>query len=231
MKIYEGKAKIIETTEDENLLVQIFKDSLTAFNAEKKDNREGKGGLNNRISTILFEYLQDNIIPTHFMKQIDEKAMLIKRVKIFKVEVVIRNITAGSIVKRLGLKRGEEINPPILEFYYKDDALGDPLINNEHILYLGIANEKEIERISHLSRRVNNLLRVKFDKCGLLLVDLKLEFGTDKEGEILLADEISPDTCRLWDKDTKESLDKDLFREDKGDVLFGYKEVLRRLSL
>ncbi|MBN1233399.1 MAG: phosphoribosylaminoimidazolesuccinocarboxamide synthase [Candidatus Coatesbacteria bacterium] len=230
MKLYEGKAKILETTDNKDVLIQLFKDDLTAFNAEKKDNREGKGALNNQTSSILFEYLQKEGIKTHFIKVIDNTKMMVQKVSIFKIEVVLRNVAAGSIVKRIGIQNGTTINPAILEFYYKDDALGDPLINQDHIRFLNLAKSEELEEISVIALKVNDLLKSFFIKRDLILVDLKLEFGRNTRGEILLADEISADTCRLWDAKTRESLDKDIFREDKGDVLTGYREVLKRLK-
>lgn len=230
MKLYEGKAKILETTENEDVLIQLFKDDLTAFNAEKKDNREGKGALNNQTSSILFEYLHKEGIRTHFIKMIDNTRMLVQKVSIFKIEVVLRNVAAGSIVKRIGVSNGTAIIPSILEFYYKDDALGDPLINQDHIRFLDLARKEELDEISAIALKVNDLLKRFFFERDLILVDLKLEFGKNSKGEIILADEISADTCRLWDAKTKESLDKDIFREDKGDVLTGYREVLRRLK-
>ncbi len=228
--MYEGKAKKLYTTNSENLLISEFKDDLTAFNAEKKGNEAGKGALNCKISSEIFKLLEKDGVKTHFVNQLNENHMLVKKVSIIKIEVVIRNIATGSLTKRLGIKDGTELPFSLVEFYYKDDALGDPLINDEHCILLDlVSNEAELEELKRLAREVNMILKPFFVNKGLKLVDFKLEFGKDSEGNIILADEISPDSCRFWDVNTNEKLDKDRFRQGIGNVKVAYEEVLKRV--
>jgi len=227
-KLYEGKAKIIYATDDPDLIIQYFKDDATAFNAAKKGTIRSKGILNNRISETLFTYLEKNGIPTHFVRRINEREMLNRKLDIIKVEVVARNIVAGSLAKRLGLDEGTLLENPIVEYYYKDDELGDPMINMDHIRSLALASDEAMARIREQALKVNGLLKDYFDKIDIDLVDFKLEFGLHK-GEILLGDEICPDTCRLWDKTTHDKMDKDRFRQDLGKIEEAYLEVCRRV--
>lgn len=228
--LYEGKAKRIYTTEYPDQYWVEYKDDATAFNGEKKDVLQGKGRLNNEISSLIFSLLKQDGIDSHFIKRISENEQLVKKVEIVPLEVVVRNIAAGSLVKRLGMERGTVFPEPVLEFYYKDDSLGDPLINNEHIKVMELAAEEELETMKQIALKVNEKLKVIFSAIGTSLVDFKLEFGRDAEGRILLADEISPDTCRLWDEETGESLDKDLFRFGTGNLQDGYETILKRLG-
>lgn len=228
-KIYEGKAKILFETDDRDLLIQYFKDDATAFDATKKGTIQEKGIMNNKISAKIFQMLEKKGIPTHFVKMLNEREMLIKRVKIVPVEVTIRNIVAGGMAKLLGIEEGLRLEQPVFEYHYKEDRLHDPLINDYHILALKIATEKELEAIKNYSFKINELLREFFSSVNLELVDFKLEFGRF-EDRIILADEISPDTCRLWDKSSGARLDKDRFRRDLGNVEEAYQEVLRRIN-
>lgn len=228
-KIYEGKAKILYETDDPGLLIQYFKDEATAFNAAKKGIIEHKGVINNKISTKIFEFLQKEGIPTHFQRNLSDREMLVKKVQIVPVEVVIRNKAAGSLCRMLGLKEGTPLAHTILEFCYKRDDLNDPLINEYHILALDLAAQEELEVIKKYSFRVNDLLRKFFANLKLELIDFKLEFGRSR-GQIILADEISPDTCRLWDMGTGKKLDKDRFRHDLGNIEEAYQEVLSRVN-
>ena len=227
-QIYEGKAKKLYETEDPDLVIQEFKDDATAFDATKRGTIMNKGVINNKLSETLFNILSKKGIPTHFVKRLNDRDMLVKRVKIVPLEVTIRNIVAGGIAKLLGLDEGIILKQPVLEWHYKEDALHDPLINDDHVRALGIATEKELNTIKKYSYKINGLMKKFFDSKNLILVDFKLEFGRFK-GRIILADEISPDTCRLWDKTTKEKLDKDRFRRDLGNVEGAYQEVLRRV--
>ena len=231
-KIYEGKAKALYTTLEPNQLIQYFKDDATAFNAQKKAVIEGKGALNNLISEkIMLEISQHNI-PTHFIKRLDEREQLIKKVTIIPLEVIIRNVAAGSMAKRLGINEGKELLQPIFEICYKDDALGDPLINDDHAInVLQVVNKKELDQIKTYALKINEILREIFRKINIKLVDFKIEFGFDNEKNILLADEISPDSCRLWDASTAEKLDKDRFRRDLGGLVEAYKDVASRLGI
>ena len=233
-KIYEGKAKILYSTEDENFLVQYFKDDATAFNAQKKAVIEGKGVLNNFISEFIMLKLAEENIPTHFVKRLDKREQLIKKVKIIPLEVIIRNISAGSMAKRLGIEEGRELLAPIFEICYKDDALGDPLINDDHAInVLKIINKNQLQEIKDYSLKINNILQKIFKDIQIKLVDFKIEFGFDvvNKNQILLADEISPDSCRLWDENTSEKLDKDRFRRDLGGLVEAYQEVANRLKI
>ena len=227
-QIYEGKAKKLYETEDPDLVIQEFKDDATAFDATKRGTIDNKGIINNKLSEKIFGLLSKKGIPTHFVERLNDRDMLVKRVEIVPVEVTIRNVVAGGMAKLLGLEEGIALKEPVLEYHYKEDKLHDPLINDYHIKALGIATEKELETIKKYSFKVNDILKKFFDSKNLLLVDFKLEFGRFK-GKIILADEISPDTCRLWDKTTKEKLDKDRFRRDLGNVEEAYQEVLKRV--
>jgi len=228
--LYEGKAKKIYKTDDENLLIAEFKDDLTAFNAQKKGSEQGKGALNCKISSQLFTLLQESGIKTHLVKTLSENEQLIKKVDIILIEVVVRNIATGSLSKRLGIEDGKILPFTLVEFYYKRDDLNDPIINDEHCLVLELVdNEKELQILKENAKKINNILRPFFDERGLNLVDFKVEFGKDNEGNIILADEISPDSCRFWDKQSGKKLDKDIFREGLGNVKVAYEEVLKRI--
>lgn len=227
--VYEGKAKRVFRTDNPDYFVIQYKDDATAFNGQKKGTIKGKGVINNIMSNILFQYLEKSGIPTHFVKQLSEEETLVKSVKILPLEVIIRNISAGSFSKRYGVPEGEAFKQPTLEFSYKDDDLGDPLINDDHILALEIATKEQLDIIRNYAHDINKLLILFFKEVGLKLVDFKLEFGIHKDN-IVLADEISPDTCRLWDIDTNEKMDKDRFRRDLGNVEETYQTVLHRIS-
>lgn len=229
-QIYEGKAKILYTTQDKDLLIQYFKDDATAFNAKKKGTIDGKGVFNNQISTKMFQFLESQGIPTHFEKLLNDREMLVKRVEIVQVEVIIRNRAAGSLCRLLGIEEGRKLEKPILEFCYKRDDLGDPLINEDHILALNLATLDEIQTIRKYTLKVNELMTKFFLGLKLELIDFKLEFGRCK-GKIILADEISPDTCRLWEVGTGKKLDKDRFRHDLGNIKEAYQEVLNRVCV
>ncbi|WP_447980176.1 phosphoribosylaminoimidazolesuccinocarboxamide synthase [Candidatus Nitrospira bockiana] len=226
--LYEGKAKKIFATDQPDRVIQYFKDDATAFNAQKRGTIVDKGVVNNKVSERLFKLLEAGGVPTHFVERLNDREMLARRVAIVPIEVVVRNVVAGSLAKRLGLKEGEAIEPALLEFYYKNDALGDPLITEEHIRLLRLAPPKFVEEIKRLALKANKLLVPFFQERGMMLVDFKLEFGL-YNGAMILADEISPDTCRLWDKTTGESMDKDRFRKDLGKIEEAYQEVLRRV--
>ncbi|MBU9721250.1 MULTISPECIES: phosphoribosylaminoimidazolesuccinocarboxamide synthase [Bacillaceae] len=228
--LYEGKAKRIYATEEPEVLWVEYKDDATAFNGEKKDVLEGKGLLNNEISSIIFSRLKEVGIDSHFIKRLSSNEQLVQKVEIVPIEVVVRNVAAGSLVKRLGIERGTAFSPAILEFYYKDDDLGDPLMTEEHIRVMELATPEELAQIKEIALHVNDRLKEIFKDIGIQLVDYKLEFGRDHTGEILLADEISPDTCRLWDEKTGESFDKDLFRFEQGNLQDGYTTILSRLG-
>ncbi|WP_396654386.1 phosphoribosylaminoimidazolesuccinocarboxamide synthase [Melissococcus plutonius] len=228
--MYIGKAKKIYYTNDTDILRVVYLDQITALNGLKKDKMIGKGQLNNQISSLIFNYLNQFEVPNHFIKQINRQEQLVKKVEIILLEVVVRNYAAGSLSERLGIEEGSELTFPVLEFYYKKDKLGDPMINDNHIQLLNIATKNEINQIKQMALTINQLLLKLFDQLSIRLIDFKLEFGRDKDGKILLADEISPDTCRLWDKQTNERLDKDLYRKDKGNVLPVYQQVLQRLQ-
>ncbi|SOB98881.1 phosphoribosylaminoimidazole-succinocarboxamide synthase [Ureibacillus xyleni] len=228
--LYEGKAKRLYQTEQEDILFVEYKNSATAFNGQKKAEIEGKGILNNRITTLIFERLKECGIDSHFVERISDNEQLVRKVDIIPIEVVVRNIAAGTLANRLGLEEGTPLKRTIVEFYYKDDALGDPLINNDHIDILGIATKEEVETLYEQGLKINNVLQPIFKEIGVILVDFKLEFGRDKDGNVLLADEISPDTCRLWDAETKQKLDKDVFRRDLGSLTQSYEIILARLG-
>ncbi|MFW5855648.1 MAG: phosphoribosylaminoimidazolesuccinocarboxamide synthase [Bacillota bacterium] len=228
--LYEGKAKKIYETDNKDQLICEFKDDATAFDGKKKDQIKEKGKLNAEISTIFFNLLEEKGIPTHFVKKLNETDILIRRLEIIPVEVVVRNIAASSLAGRLGLKEGRIMKKTVLEFYFKSDELGDPLINEYHIYAEGLAEEDEINLIKKMAVDINDIMAQFLGKRGIDLVDFKLEFGRDKTGKVLLGDEISPDTCRFWDSKTKEKMDKDRFRQDLGEVISGYQEVLARLQ-
>lgn len=230
MLLYEGKAKQVYSTENENEFIVYFKDDATAFNGEKKATISSKGILNNKISTIMFEMLHDNQINTHFVKSLSDREMLVKKVEILPLEVIIRNITAGSFCKRYGIEEGLVLDEPIFELSYKNDEYGDPMLNEDHAVAMKLATREEITFLKAQTLKINELMKDFFLKMNLKLVDFKLEFGKDVEGNIILADEISPDTCRLWDVNTNEKLDKDRFRRDLGDLVQGYEEVLARMN-
>ena len=228
--LYEGKAKKLFTTEDPGLLRVEYKDDATAFNGKKFDRLEGKGQLNNAISIFFFEYLGKNQIPSHFVRRISETEQLVRSVQIVPLEVVVRNVAAGSLSKRIGWDEGRELPYPIVEFYYKDDDLGDPLLAEEHIRLLELATEEEIQELKKKGLAVNKVLRPLLEQKNIRLIDFKLEFGLDQNGGLLLADEISPDTCRFWDADTGNKMDKDRFRRDLGGVTEAYREIYQRLT-
>ncbi|MDT3779933.1 phosphoribosylaminoimidazolesuccinocarboxamide synthase [Nitrospira sp. MA-1] len=225
---YEGKAKKIFLTEKLDEVIHYFKDDATAFNAQKRGTILEKGVVNNKISATLFQYLAEAGTPSHFIQQLNDREMLTRRVKIIPVEVVVRNRATGSIVKRLGLEEGLIIDPPLVEFFYKDDSLGDPLISEDHIRLLKLATPPQVEELRQQALKINEVLKPFFQKRGMMLVDFKLEFGL-WNGQIILADEISPDTCRFWDIQTGERMDKDRFRKDLGRIEETYQEVLKRV--
>lgn len=229
--IYEGKGKKMwSVAEDENLLVAEFKDDLTAFNGIKKSSEKGKGALNNKISTQLFHLLEKNGIKTDLVETINDTEQVVKKVKIFPLEVIARNIATGSLTKRLGIKDGTVLPFTLVEFCYKDDDLGDPILNDDHALLLGAVKDKnELENLRQTAIKINKILKEFFATKNLKLVDFKIELGKDKDGNILLADEISPDSCRFWDAETNEKLDKDRFRQSIGNIKVAYEEVLRRI--
>ncbi|AKT90759.1 phosphoribosylaminoimidazole-succinocarboxamide synthase [Campylobacter ureolyticus RIGS 9880] len=229
--IYEGKAKKMwSVKEDDDLLIAEFKDSLTAFNGVKKAEESGKGALNNKISTEIFKLLEKHGIKTDLVKKIDDINQVVRKCKIIPLEVVVRNIATGSLTKRLGIKDGTILPFTLVEFCYKNDELNDPILNDEHCLLLDAVKTKdELEILKTEAKKINKILKDFFDKKDLKLVDFKIEFGKTKDGEIILADEISPDSCRFWDKNTNEKLDKDRFRQDLGNVKVAYEEVLRRI--
>ncbi|HYB74996.1 MAG TPA: phosphoribosylaminoimidazolesuccinocarboxamide synthase [Candidatus Sulfotelmatobacter sp.] len=227
-KLYEGKAKILYETADPELLIQHFKDDATAFNAAKRGTIVQKGILNNQISTRVFEYLEGHGIPTHYVRTLSDRDMLVRRLEIVLIEVVVRNTVAGSLAKRLGLEEGTPLQSPVLEFYYKSDALGDPMINDDHIRLLGLAAPAEVQAIREQAMKINATLLPFFAQRDILLVDFKVEFGRH-HGRLLLGDEITPDGCRLWDRTTREKMDKDRFRRDLGRVEEAYQEVHRRV--
>ncbi|KIM08569.1 MAG: phosphoribosylaminoimidazole-succinocarboxamide synthase [Sulfurovum sp. FS06-10] len=228
--LYEGKAKKIWYTEDETLLISEFKDDLTAFNGEKKSSEEGKGALNNKISTELFKMLNKKGIPTHFVSMIDDNHMLHKKANVILIEVIVRNIATGSLSKNLGIENGKVLPFTLVEFDYKNDALGDPKLNDQHCLILELVkNTDELDYIRYMARRINTILQAFYASRELTLVDFKLEFGRDLDGNIILIDELSPDNFRLWDANSGESMDKDRFRKGLGGLKVAYEEVLNRI--
>lgn len=229
--LYEGKAKKIWETQDPNLLISEFKDSLTAFNGEKKSQEEGKGALNGAISAALFEYLENKGIPTHYIKMLDSNHMLHKRADVILIEVIVRNIATGSLSKNLGIEDGKILPFTLVEFDYKNDALGDPKLNDQHCLILELVESTdELDYIRYMARKINHFLSEFYEELGLRVVDFKLEFGRDSNGNIILIDELSPDNFRLWDKETNEKMDKDRFRQGLGGLKEAYEEVLRRIK-
>ena len=225
----EGKAKKVFATDDANLVIVDYKDDATAFNGEKKGTITGKGVINNVMSNHMFQLLEQQGVPTHFVEQLSERETLVKKVSIVPLEVIIRNISAGSFAKRFGVEEGIVFDEPTIEFSYKNDELGDPLMNAYHAIALKAATREEIETIKAMAFKVNEVMKQYFDTLNVILVDFKLEFGKTADGKIVLADEISPDTCRLWDKTTKEKLDKDRFRRDMGGVEEAYQEIMKRV--
>lgn len=229
--IYEGKAKKVYATDDENLVIVDYKDDATAFNGLKKGTIVGKGAINNRMTNYLMSQLEKQGVPTHFVEELDDRRTVVKKVSIIPLEVIIRNRAAGSFSKRLGVAEGSDLLCPTLEFSYKDDDLGDPLINSYMAKAIGAATQEEIDEITRMAFAVNEFLKEFFAGIGIELIDFKLEFGKTSDGQIVLADEISPDTCRYWDIETHEKLDKDRFRRDLGDPEGAYKEVFARMGL
>ncbi len=229
-KLYEGKAKIIYATEDPDKVVVYFKDDTTAFDGVKKEEITGKGVINNTISSMIFELLQKRGIPTHFIKKLSDREMLAYRVEIIPVEVVVRNYAAGSFTKRYGIEEGTRLEKPLVETFWKNDELHDPLVCEEHIELLKLADLEDVKEMKKIALRVNEVLKDFFAAKNIILVDFKLEFGKTSDGKLVLADEISPDSCRLWDAKTKKKLDKDVFRYDLGDLQEAYKELLKRLE-
>ena len=229
VQLYEGKAKKVFATTDPRLCIVSYKDDATAFNGEKKGTIAGKGAINNRVTNHLMRMLEKEGVPTHLVKELSERETLVKKVRIVPLEVIVRNIAAGSLSKRLGLPEGKKLSTTVLEYCYKDDALGDPLVNDYHIRALNLATQDELKKIAEYALKVNALLSGYLIDLGIELVDFKLEFGVTEDGELVLADEISRDSCRFWDSATKKKLDKDRFRRDLGGVEDAYLEILRRL--
>lgn len=229
-QLYEGKAKKVFATENPEVVLVDYKDDATAGNGAKKGSIRGKGVVNNRVTNHLMKMLAQKGIPTHLVEEIDERRTLVKKVEIVPLEVIVRNVAAGSFSKRMGVEEGRELLCPILEFSYKNDDLGDPFINDDYALALGLATQEEIDKIKSYTRTINQVMKDYFLSLGLKLIDFKIEFGRF-HGEILLADEVSPDTCRLWDVKTNEKLDKDRFRRDLGNVEEAYEEVFKRLGI
>ncbi len=230
-QMYEGKAKKVFATNDENYCIVSYKDDATAFNGLKKGTILGKGVVNNKVTNHLMKLLESKGIPTHFVEELSDRETLVKKVSIVPLEVIVRNIAAGSLAKRLGLEEGVKMYSTVLEYCYKNDELGDPMVNEYHILAMQWATKEEIDLIAKYALKINEILTEYFKEANIELIDFKLEFGKTKDGKIVLADEISPDTCRFWDTVTKEKLDKDRFRRDLGDVDKGYREIMKRLGL
>lgn len=228
--LYEGKAKRIYATDDEQVVLVEYKDSATAFNGQKKAEIDGKGRLNNEITSLLFSKLKENGIDSHFLKRVSETEQLVRKVTIIPLEVVVRNVAAGSLSKRLGIEEGRVLTTPLVEFYLKNDDLGDPLVTKSHILELNVATVEDLHQLREKALQINGILSNFFAELGIRLIDFKLEFGKDHEGQILLADEISPDTCRLWDQQTSKKLDKDVFRRDLGSLTEAYETILEKLG-
>lgn len=228
--LYEGKAKRIYSTDTENVLRVEYKDEVTAGNGAKKDHIEGKGRLNNQITSRIFDYIKKEGIGSHFIEQISETEQLVETVEIIPLEVVVRNIAAGSITKRLGFDKGHVFETPLVEFFYKNDDLNDPLITEDHIGLLNLASESEVEVLKQSAKAINAKLVQLMDEMGLRLVDFKIEFGRTQDGRVILADEISPDTCRIWDKNSDTNFDKDVYREDTGSIIETYQTFLNKLE-
>ena len=228
--LYEGKAKQVFATENPEEVIVKFKDDATAFNAQKRGSFDLKGEMNNAITTLIFEYLNSKGVKTHFIKKLDEREQLVKKVQIIPLEMVVRNYSAGSMAQRLGIEEGIKSPVTIFDICYKKDELGDPLINDHHAVFLGAATYEELDEMYELTSDINDILIDLFDQMNIILVDFKIELGKDANGTIILADEISPDTCRLWDKDTMKKLDKDRFRRDLGEVTEAYVEIYERLK-
>lgn len=228
--LYEGKAKRIYSTDAKNVLRVEYKDEVTAGNGAKKDHIEGKGRLNNQITSRIFNYIKKEGIGSHFIEQISETEQLVEAVEIIPLEVVVRNIAAGSITKRLGLEKGHEFEAPLVEFFYKNDDLNDPLITEDHIALLNLASESEVQTLKESAKAINAKLVQLMDEMGLRLVDFKIEFGRTQDGRVILADEISPDTCRIWDKNSDTNFDKDVYREDTGSIIETYQTFLNKLE-
>lgn len=232
-KLYEGKAKILYSTDAANVLLSVFKDDATAFNAQKRGTIQGKGAINCTISSHLFRQLETAGIPTHFIEQLSETEMQVKAVTIIPLEVVIRNVAAGSLCKQTGLELGTLISPPLVEFYYKNDELGDPLLTRDRLLLMKLATPEQVDQLAAMALKINDILTHFFQECGITLVDFKLEFGLDHNQQLLLADEISPDTCRLWDQSetdpARRVMDKDRFRNDLGEIESAYQLVMQRV--
>ena len=228
--LYEGKAKKVYKTENEDALIVDYKDDATAFNGIKKGTIVGKGAINNRMTNFLFKRLEEKGVPTHFIEELSDRETVVKKVEIVPLEVIIRNVAAGSFSKKLAIEEGTKLNFPTLEFSYKNDDLGDPFINDYYALAMGLATQEEIDKITEYAFKVNEVLIDYFKAIDIELIDFKIEFGRYK-GEVILADEISPDTCRLWDINTREKLDKDRFRRDMGNVEDAYNEVFKRLGI
>lgn len=228
--VYEGKAKRVFSTDEDHVFRIEYKDEVTAGNGAKKDKMAGKGRLNNLITSYFFERLARQGLESHFIKKLSDTEQLVKAVTIIPLEVVVRNYAAGSIVKRLGFDKGVQFKSPLVEFYYKEDALNDPIITDDHVKLLGIADDNDIAELKRQALIINDMLVKMMDKMNLQLIDFKIEFGKDQDGNILLADEISPDTCRIWDKDTKENFDKDVYREDTGSLIDTYTQFYNKLE-
>ncbi len=227
--LYEGKAKKVYTTEEDNMLIVSYKDDATAFNGVKKGTIESKGIVNNRLSNYLMQMLEKEGVPTHFVEELNDRETVVKKVTIVPLEVIVRNIAAGSLSKRLGLPEGTKMKQTVLEYCYKDDELGDPMINDYHIFAMDLATQDELSTIAAYALKINEALTAYLKKAKIELIDFKIEFGRTTDGTIILADEISPDTCRFWDSETNEKLDKDRFRRDLGNVEEAYQEVMSRL--
>ncbi|HCD18755.1 phosphoribosylaminoimidazolesuccinocarboxamide synthase [Macrococcoides caseolyticum] len=228
--VYEGKAKRVYSTDEDHVFRIEYKDEVTAGNGAKKDSMAGKGRLNNLITSYFFERLARQGLESHFIKKLSDTEQLVKAVTIIPLEVVVRNYAAGSIVKRLGFDKGVQFKSPLVEFYYKEDALNDPIITDDHVKLLGIADDDDIAELKRQALIINDMLVKMMDEMNLQLIDFKIEFGKDQDGNILLADEISPDTCRIWDKDTKENFDKDVYREDTGSLIDTYTQFYNKLE-
>ena len=230
-QLYEGKAKKVFATDVDGIVIVDYKDDATAINGEKKGTIDGKGVINNRMTNRVFKLMEEEGVPTHLVEELSDRETAVKKVEIVPLEVIVRNVAAGSFSKRMGIEEGRELLCPIIEFSYKDDDLGDPFINDDYALALGLATQEEIDTIKGYTRKINEIMKKYFLNAGMKLIDFKIEFGKLPDGTIILADEVSPDTCRLWDVNTNEKLDKDRFRRDLGNVEEAYNEVFNRLGL